>query len=622
MAVSRQQLFILRLGLALVGTVFLLNLYNRFILNANLQNLKTTLSALNTASGVGEAEAALLMVDQSILTQMASSEVDLKTLTTLQYAQGTLGADTLERPVKDAQVALDTLAEEEATKRSGVLAASDGVATGLVEIFKQVTFLPHRLFQGKRSSEIDTAQLEKAIRTERQGLFQEAIQMYQELLKNYPRYIGRTGLKLRAARLYERLQAFDEAKRLYRQVSWETDKPEEMTAAQLALENLGRSRAAMGQAQQLERSLSKTQKAEDRQRIAFRLGGAQIELRSWEKAARAFHEAALSNPEGELASVSKFKEGWCLKSAGRLEEAFKTFEMLVRQDPKSRWALAAYSQIAEIYKATGDFATAAKVYEEQLAKSKDDALTAAILLQAGSTYLFDLNSPRKAQVYFDMLTLNFPASPFSLKGQAILQTEAPQVASTPRRAPPTAPHPAPSTSATKPTEPFLPAQGVAISENAPVMTWLSEFLPIFVDVFVERLARYMQTTGAKELTRRYTEQEFQELVLRRVQERFPGKVRDISTKIQPDGFVGSGSLRLGSETFPIRARIGIGVVKERPHALIREVRVGNLTIPDPLLRTLEKRVNATIDQGDYPLKIKRYELKEGHALISVELEPK
>ena len=620
MALSKQWLFTLRIIGALGGVALFLNLYNQFILNRNLQNLKTTLGVLNTAAGAGQAEAALLLVDQSVLAQMASAQVDLKMLTTLQYTQGTLGTATLQRPVKDAQMALDTLAEEEALKRAGVLIAADSVVTGLQGLLKQAALLPHRIFRGRLSPEMDAARLEKAIRTERMGLFQEAARMYEALLKEYPRYIERTGLKLRAARVYERLQDFPQAKRLYREVLRETVRPEEASAVQLALGKLGLSRSKATQAKRLEEKLRKTTKAPDRQKVAFELGGVRIELQAWEKAAQAFQEAALAHPGGELDTLSRFKEGWCLRSAGRLEEAFKTFTGLIQEDPKSPWAVAAYSQIAEIYKATGDFAAAAKVYEEQLAKSKDDALTAAILLQVGSTYLFDLNLPRKAQVYYDMLTLNFPASPFSAKGQALLEAEALQVASVPRRRPPPPAVPAPAAPATQAPEPFLPATGKVLSEDTPVMTWLSEFLPIFVDVFVDRLARYMQLTGVKELTRRYTEEEFRELVVRRVQERFPGKLRDISTKIKPDGFLGSGTLKLGSETFAIRARVGIGVVKERPHAFIREVRVGNLTIPDPLLRTLEKRVNSAIDQGDYPLKVKKYELKDGHALISVELE--
>lgn len=620
MAVPKRWLALSRIPIALVGVALFFHGYNRFILNASLQNLKTSLNVLNATSGVGQAEAALLLVDQAVLNQMVSAEMDLEALTTLQYAHGTLSTDALERPVKDVQMVLDTLAEGQALKRPGILTAADGVVTTLQGAFKQAALLPNRIFRGNLSPEIDSERLQKAIRTERMGLFSEALQMYRGLLKSYPRYAGRTGLKLRAAHLAERLNSPDEAWRFYREVLRQTDKTEEAAAAEQALERLRLAQKKKREVKILEERLQKTPIGLERQRSAFELGGILIQIQAFEKAAEVFRQAHLADPKGELAPISKFKGGWCLRSSGQLEEAFKTFAALVQQDPKSPWALASYSQIAEIYKATGDLASAAKIYEEQLAKSTDDALTAAVLLQTGSTYLFDLNNPRKAQVYFDMLTLNFPASPFSSKGQAIFQTQAPEAASPSQRAPPRPSAPAVSTPVTKPEEPFLPAPGAALSENAPVMTWLSEFLPIFVDVFVDKLAQYMQLTGSKELTRRYTEEEFRELVVRRVQERFPGKFRDVVAKIRPDGFLGSGTLRLGSETFSIRARVGIVVVAERPHALIREVKVGNLTLPDPLLRTLEKRVNASIDQGDYPLRIKKYDLKEGHALITVELD--
>ena len=153
-----------------------------------------------------------------------------------------------------------------------------------------------------------------------------------------------------------------------------------------------------------------------------------------------------------------------------------------------------------------------------------------------------------------------------------------------------------------------------------LLNWLEEFLPIFVEVFADRLYTSMQGVGETDpLTRTYTEEEFRRMVLQRVEEKFSGKISDVDTHIHPDGFVGTGKVHLGDYTFPVMARIGVVVVDERAHAVIREVRLEPFMVTEEAKKLLELRVNQKIDQKKYPLKIKRYELREGAAVISVDL---
>jgi hypothetical protein len=65
--------------------------------------------------------------------------------------------------------------------------------------------------------------------------------------------------------------------------------------------------------------------------------------------------------------------------------------------------------------------------------------------------------------------------------------------------------------------------------------------------------------------------------------------------------------------------VGIVVKNERPYTVIHEIQVGSISMPEGLRRFLEERVNQAIEAARYPLKIKEYELREGYALISVEL---
>jgi hypothetical protein len=129
----------------------------------------------------------------------------------------------------------------------------------------------------------------------------------------------------------------------------------------------------------------------------------------------------------------------------------------------------------------------------------------------------------------------------------------------------------------------------------------------------------MEAVGEKDLARRFSEAEFGELVVREVQRRFPGQVTGIQTKIHPDGFVGSGNVHLGMLKFPVEAKLGILVENARPHAVLQSIKIGKIPLPDALLKFLEIRVNATIDQTKYQLKVKEYKLNEGYAWISVEM---
>lgn len=589
----RRWLFLLRVPIVAVGVVLFLSGYNRFIVNASLQNLKTSLSVLDAAAGVGQAEAALLLVDQTLVSAMAQEEIDLKVLTSLQYVQGVLATDQPERPVTDARVMVATLAQEQTATRRGLLSTLDAVATGVQGAFQRVALLPRQVGWRAVSQEIDVDRLDQAVRRERVGLFQEAAGDYEELLKVYPNYAGRTGLKLRLGYVYQRIQTFDRAQQLYRQVLKESRDLKEVDVAREMLEQLAQIKGKERQAQLLGERLSQLGAGPERQRVAFQIGSLLIQLYQMDKAAEAFHQAVLADPEGEGVSQGLFKEAWCLKSLGRFEEAVEAFRDLIRRDPGGSWAAAAHHQIAEVYKAGGNYEGAAQTYERIIAEAKDKALVAIVQAQTASTYLFDLHDPDKAAAHFRDLALHLPASPFSTIEQKIQKLHADEISPAATRS--------------------------SLTPGSPILGWLEASLPTFVEVFAKRLVVYMESVGERELSRRYTEEEFREQVVRRVRELFPGQIGDIATRIRPDGFRGSGSVRVGLLTFQVEGRVGITVVEERPHAVIHELKVGPLEVPGPLRKVVETRVNQAIDRLQLPLKVTRYETKDGYAWITVEL---
>ncbi len=610
----RRWLLILRVPLALLVVFLFFALYNRFLLDSNLRNLRASLSIMDSASGVGQAEAALLLVDQNLTAQMAEEELDLRAAAALQYAQGALTSDKMDRPPDDAQVILNVLGEEQASERPGILMALDGFVLSAQAAVRQAALLPRQALGKPLSPEIDLARLEEAAQLERKGRLKEAAALYEELIKTYPDYTGRGSLKLRMGLLFQKSNDFKQARRFYQEALAEIRDARESAVARQMLQNLAQLGARAGQAKGLQRGLTRVEPGEPRQRAAFKLGSTLIRASSFDEAAKAFRESFSADPEGELAVPSLFKEAWCLRAAGRIEEAFSRFSGFLKEHPGTDWAVAAQLQIAEMYKASGNPAAAGEAYERATSmKTTDAALTAISYAQAGCTYQFDLNDIGKAQVLLRDLANKFPASSYSTVGSQLKQLQVKKgwlAASTgPGITAPGGPPP-------KPPE---PAPGGMFAAGSPLVNWLENFLPVFVSVFSDRLSKYMEAVGEKQLARRFTDTEFGELVVREVQRKFPGQVTNVKTQIHPDGFVGSGDVHLGILNFRVEARLGIVVRNYRPHAIVQGIKIGKFSLPEPLLKLLETRVNTTIDQTRYSLKVKEYKLNEGYAWISVEV---
>ncbi|MDO8730131.1 MAG: tetratricopeptide repeat protein [Candidatus Omnitrophota bacterium] len=608
----RRWLLILRVPLALLGVFVFFALYNRFLLDSNLRNLRTSFTLMDGSMGVGQAEAALLLVDQTLTSQMAQEETDLRAVASLQYSRGALASDQRDRPPDDAQMLVKILEEDLSESQSPAMKSMDGVASSLQDIFRKAALLPRQALGKSLSPEIDSARFQEAAELERRGRAAEALVLYRELLRAYPDYIGRTSLKLRVGALLQKSNDFPGAERFYREALAQARDPREIDVSRQSINGLQLARVRARKAAASEKKISNLQAGPDRQQAAFKLGSEWIRSSDFNRAAQAFRDAFDSDPEGDLALPALFKQAWCLRTAGRLEESFSRFSEILRRAPGTEWSVSALLQLAELYRATGNLRASAELYERATSEqTKDAGLTALAYVQAGCAYEFDLQNPGKAQIFLRDLAKKFPASSYSSAGRKLekLRIKKSRLA--------TAEGPAAAVPGSRPAPPT--ASGNLFAQGSPVINWLESFLPVFVSVFTDRLSKYMEAVGEKELERRFTEVEFGELVVREVQRRFPGQVTGIQTKIHPDGFVGSGNVHLGMLKFPVEAKLGILVENSRPHAVIHSIKIGKIPLPEALLKFLEIRVNSTIDQTKYLLKVKEYKLNEGYAWISVEL---
>jgi tetratricopeptide (TPR) repeat protein len=257
---------------------------------------------------------------------------------------------------------------------------------------------------------------------ERRGLATQALALYENLLRAYPDYAGRASLKLRAGLLLQKSGDLAGAERFYREALAKARDSQEAEIARKGLQGLRLARAHARKAAALEKTLVNLQAGPDRQKAAFKLGSEWIRSSDFNRAAHAFQEAFDSDPEGDLALPALFKQAWCLRTAGRLEESFSWFSEILRRAPGTEWSVSTLMQLAEIYRATGNLKASAELYERATSeKTKDAGLTALAYAQAGCAYEFDLKDPGKAQVFLRDLAKKFPASSYGSVGRSLEQ---------------------------------------------------------------------------------------------------------------------------------------------------------------------------------------------------------
>lgn len=186
----------------------------------------------------------------------------------------------------------------------------------------------------------------------------------------------------------------------------------------------------------------------------------------------------------------------------------------------------------------------------------------------------------------------------------------------PEPIPPPVSEPGPSRAASPPSPPSAD----------PLQNWVEALLPsilestlsAFVQITLDRLSATMEAAGETELARRFTEQEFDRVVVQTLERRSQGQVSEITARFEPDGFSGSGTVNLGSQKFVVSIKLSVKLFNQKPHMVLREIRVGSLNISRPTLEALEKQVNRFIDAQRYPLVLKEFHPGNGSVWMSVE----
>lgn len=164
-----------------------------------------------------------------------------------------------------------------------------------------------------------------------------------------------------------------------------------------------------------------------------------------------------------------------------------------------------------------------------------------------------------------------------------------------------------------------PQRFAPFGNETAVIGKIETLLPLFAQTAAQQLAVLMEAVGERQLSRQYSEREFQRMVLQKIQSQMSAGSLDVGVEIRPEGFAVSGTLAIGRFQPQIDSLIGITLKREHPQVLIRTLTVEGVTIPASLLRMLEERINHLLDRQRYPVRFTAFECKEGAAWISVEL---
>ena len=250
-------------------------------------------------------------------------------------------------------------------------------------------------------------------------------------------------------------------------------------------------------------------------------------------------------------------------------------------------------QLGMEYQKRGDFVMAERFYQEVLWETRDSeniAVVRALLLQ-----LDEARGPSGFASFNESREARGPSGFASLSESHELRSQPAEV-----------------------LRPMLDPPSLEAA-GRPLLSWLESSLPVVLDLVAQRLARYLEAVGEERVTRVFSEKEFELHVLERMRKRFSSEIIDLATKFHSDGIIGTGTVRLGALKFRFFSKMDIVLKDERPHAVIREAKIGTIPVPAGILKLLERRVNRVIDRQNCPIRVKLFELREGSACVSVEV---
>ncbi len=170
-----------------------------------------------------------------------------------------------------------------------------------------------------------------------------------------------------------------------------------------------------------------------------------------------------------------------------------------------------------------------------------------------------------------------------------------------------------------PGQPSL-SPGVASlgGDNHMILAGVELALPMFIEAFDTRLARYLEVVGERSLTRVFSDKELYLALVRKLEAERLSAIQEPIIRIHPDGFHGSIKMNFGGITAKLQGRVALKPVNQRLHVELKELFINGQYVSSDLLKVMERETNMILDSQNRLLNVSEFLAREGTVLISVE----
>ncbi len=121
------------------------------------------------------------------------------------------------------------------------------------------------------------------------------------------------------------------------------------------------------------------------------------------EAARQYENLALRYPDYEHAGAALYRAGSAYRAGKSVDDAVRSWNMLIERDPESEWVKDAHLQIAESWEESGNSASAARAFERFSARFPDDSDAGPALMKAADLLLASGDSFTAETIYTQYL---------------------------------------------------------------------------------------------------------------------------------------------------------------------------------------------------------------------------
>ncbi|GEM_PF-2311623 len=391
--------------------------YNAFLVDNTIEQLKFSLEETARAYDVSDLDGLDLLLNRMMVDEVLPGKISMVNVANLEYARNAISGNKGYKVIDSIKISLGAVIKEKEKRRNKLLIILDAINRSIKTVIRSVIALLRRLTIKEIHApvKVNTLPLEKARALEKSGKLSEALALYNDFLNKNPAYEKSGLVKLRIASICNRAGQNKRAVLLYREVIKTFVGKKESYIAQMLLHNLEQIGNLREKANRLLSSLVEpgSDNPKVKQDLLFQLGVINLGLYNMEDSKKYFRRAIAADPNGALATKSKFLSAWVSKEANRMDESRREFSKLIEDNPTSIIAFDSRYQIADAYHKEGRYKEAINIYIKLADEYKGDPIASLCIFQAAASYMYDLNDDEKAKELFSTLIKQYPNSPYA-----------------------------------------------------------------------------------------------------------------------------------------------------------------------------------------------------------------